>query len=176
MFYLGSITEWAKWIGPLGWAASAVVIMLLVSAGFAIWSWASVKKGGLDLAKSKILAGKVNVLAPIHEHERVNLADFYSPFCHAIANVRFTDCEILGPATVYFAGGTFNGVSFTECDIVIIRADRPIFGATRFSQPVFLRGRVVRLTMLMTIEEYQLLPQGVRENVPVISDGRIGDL
>jgi hypothetical protein len=176
MIYLASITEWMRGAGPFGWVAGAVCVALLAALAYAALTYAKVKRGVYRLAKVKIDSGKVNVLAPTHEHERLNAVDFYSPDYHPIENVRFTDCDLLGPASVYFMGGTFNAVKFYDCEIVIVRDDRPVRGVTAFASPWFLRGRFYRLTMMMNIKQYKALPEEMRKGVTVISDGRVGDL
>jgi hypothetical protein len=176
MFYLGSITQWAQTLGPLGWALIAVASMFLVSLGFALWSWASVRLAQQSLASAKAQAGKVNVLSRSHENERINASDFYSPFFIPIEHVSFTDCELLGPASVYFIGGTFDRVHFVGCEIVIVRPDRPVKGVTSFRFATFLRGRFIGLTLLMNLDQYNKLPDDMKAGVPVISDGRVGDI
>jgi len=176
MFYLGSITEWANLIGPLGWALIAVATMLVVSFGFYLWSLGTINRSTEVFAKQKAAAGGVNVLAPSHDHERINLADFYSPYLQYNENVRFTDCELLGPAGVFLDQCSLKDLLWLECEIVIVRDDRRVKGVVAFKNAFVLRGKLIRATVFMSYAQYQLLPDEIKTGVPVISDGRIGDV
>lgn len=177
MVYLGSITSWAVWLGPLGGALIAIGAMLLVSVAYYLWTLATTQRSMEAFAKAKIESKGISVLAPSHDHERINMADFYHPFFFATENVRFTDCELLGPATVaIFEGCTFQDGGFIDCEIVIVRSDRPIKGVSAFRHCSFLRGRLIRITLMMNFQQYQALPDIIKRGTPVISDGTIGDI
>jgi hypothetical protein len=176
MFYLGSITEWAKAFGPLGWALIAVGAATLLSFGY--WVLAKAINGTAlrKFAQDKISARAINTLAPTHNYERINLSDFYSPFFFANENIQFTDCELYGPALMGIDSVSFHSLGFIDCEIVICRDDRAITGAMMFKNCHFLRGKIIRATFIMNHKTYLTLPQMMRDNVRVISDGRIGDV
>jgi hypothetical protein len=176
MFYLGSITEWAKWLGPLGWALIAIAATGVVTVCYSLIINAANGNAMRKFTEGKIQAQGVNVLAPAHLHERINLIDFYNPFHFPLENVSFTDCELYGPASVIVTGNVFKEVRYVECEIVIARDDRPIKGALKINNSSFLRGKLVRVTLLMSLDHYRHLPEEFRRNIPVISDGRAGDI
>jgi hypothetical protein len=127
-------------------------------------------------AREKASASGTNTLAPTHEHERIELWTFYHPFYRATENVRFENCELFGPANIAAQDCAFVDGEFHECEIIIVRPDRPVKGAMLFRRCNFVRFRLYRATFLMNIETYNSLPAEMRASVRVISDGRIGDL
>lgn len=176
MFYVASITEWLRVIGPFGWTVAAVAAMLVVSISFATWSWGLGRYGSYSLAKERMKTATTNVLAPAHNHERLNVSEFYSPFYIPTEHVNFTDCHLYGPAAAAILGGSFINCVFRECEIVIVREDRAITGAVPFHDCNFLRSKLIRVTMLMNFRMYMNLPESMRRTIPVISDGRVGDV
>lgn len=177
MIYFASITKWAIWLGPLGWALIAIAAMLLVMIGYYIWTVANSRRALNEYVRAKIDARGVNTLAPEHDHERINLSDFYHPLFFPTEHVRFTDCELLGPASIAIIDScVFDGCGFIDCEFVIVRSDRPVRGVSAFRACTFLRGRLIRITLLMNIQQYQNLPAIMRQQIPVISDGRIGNI
>jgi hypothetical protein len=54
--YLGSITTWAVWLGPLGWALIAVGAMLFVSIAYYLWTLASTQRSIDTYVRAKIEA------------------------------------------------------------------------------------------------------------------------
>lgn len=176
MLYLGSITAWAAPIGPMGWLIIAVLTFTIGSGGYAWFSYGRSQRIMAKFSDKKAAAGSVNVLAPLHQHERINAADFYHPFFRPTKNARFEECELMGPASVFINGGTLDSCGFYECEAVIVRDDRPIKGVTAFFNCVFLRCSMYRLTLFMNYQQYLTMPPEFRTGVTVISDGRIGDV
>jgi hypothetical protein len=177
MTWLASLTEWAKWLGPLGWVLIAIIAMLIFNIALLLWGVAADKRLLRHFTRAKIEAKALNIMAPSHDFQRLNVSDFYHPQFLPTQNVRFTDCELLGPANLALQGNSHvDGVIFVDCDVIIVRPDRPIRGAVVFSNPTILRGRLVRITFLMNHTQWTQMPQEFRTGVPVISDGRIGDV
>ena len=73
-------------------------------------------------------------------------------------------------------GGTLSSNNIRECEIVIVRSDHPIIGATMFKFCNFNRCNFFRITFMLNHRSYENLPDDFRRGVPVISDGRIGDV
>jgi hypothetical protein len=175
VIYLATITEWARAAGPLGWALMAILTVFVVCAGYALFWYAVKTHAFARYMKLKVESSSVNVLAPVHQHERINAMDFYHPFHRPTEDARFEDCEILGPASVWFKGCIFNVGQFNDCDVVIVRDDRPVSGLTAFHRCAFLRCHFFRLTLFMNYESFQQMKQAV-PHFTIISDGRIGDV
>jgi len=129
-----------------------------------------------DYLKRKAQASTTNVLNPIHENERINLVDFYHPFYRPTENARFENCDLMGPAWINCDGCQFLHDGFFDCEIVIVRPDRPVGGASQFKFCTFTRSNFYRVTFLMNYESYKHFPDDFRAGIRVISDGRIGDV
>jgi hypothetical protein len=176
MYYLGSITAWAHDFGPLGWALIAIAAIFAVSGSWALMEGARSRRVISRYSALKASAQGTNVLAAVHQDERLDLSDFYYPFLKPTLNARFANCDLMGPALVAIFGCTLNGGGMQDCDIVIARSDRPIKGATVFRSCTFVDCHMYLVTWIMPYEMYQSLPADIRASVPVISDGRIGDV
>jgi len=176
MSYLASITKWLEPYGPVSWGSIGIAAMLVVSFAYYLLGIARDRHAQATYVRAGISTHGVNVLAPIHQHERISLWTFFHPFYHPTENARFEDCEFFGPANLVLDGAQLFTGGFCECEIVIVRPDRPVKGAMLFKNCTFLDFQMYRVTLLMNITTYQGLPDVIRQNVPVISDGRVGDI
>lgn len=176
MTFLASITSFLDPYGPVAYGAIGILSMLLISIALYLYGLYKEKTTTAKYLSKKIDADLVNVLASSHNKERINLIDFYHPYFKPIENVQFEDCDLFGPAYVASDGGNFSGCDFIDCEITIVRGDRPIKGAVLFKLSSFVRCNFFRMTWVMNIDTYNALPQEMKRGVPVISDGRIGDV
>jgi len=176
MTYLAQASTWLNAYGPVAWGAVGLGSILVISFIYFLWGYARLQIELSAYTKAKASGPGANVLSPTHEHERINLSDFYHPYFRPTENARFEDCELMGPAYVVINGCSFLHGSFIECEIVIVRSDRPVKGAMMFKFCTFLRCNLYRVTWLMNYDQYKALPEEMRAKVPVISDGRIGEI
>lgn len=176
MYYFASISNWLSPYGPVAWGGIGIVTILLLSFAFFLFGVAREKVAIADYTKAKSTATGTNTLAPVHQDERIELSSFYHPFYRATENARFENCELFGPALILAEGCSFLDGSFIECEIVIVRPDRPVKGIMAFKHCTFVRFTLYRATLLMNIETYKAMPADVKAYVPVISDGRVGDI
>lgn len=155
-----------------------MVVLLSLFTCALIYALYAVGRSKLALyrfASKKIFAEKVNVLATSHDHERIELGHFFHPYFRPTESVRFEHCDLLGPASIAFLGGSMDQCGMYGCEIVIVRPDRPIRSAVVFKNCMIVRCNLFGVTLLMSIEHYnQSALRGMQ--VPVISDGRIGDI
>lgn len=181
MTYLASITGWLTEWGPVAWGAVGIIVGIISALFFAFtYFLVALAKEKIALAKyasASITTSTVNPLAPSHSRVRIKLIEFNHPYFRHTKYVKFEDCEIYGPCSAVFQGCTFDLVEFDPtCEIVIIRNDRPIKGVVALTDCQLIRCQLFRVTLLMGIEEYKRLPKNLRAGMPVISDGRIGDI
>jgi hypothetical protein len=177
MSYLASISKWIEPWGPVGWGAagliSGLLLYLLIAWGYLIISRARQSSALAKFAGLKASSASINTLAPTHTHEKIELSSFYHPFFRATENVRFEDCDLMGPSLIVFQAGALMNSHFFECEVVILRRDRPVRGVTLFRFCTINRCNLYRVTLAMSWEDYQRLPPDF--NLPIISDGTIGD-
>jgi hypothetical protein len=176
MTYLARASAWLAPYGPVAWGGIGLLSMLVVAFAYFLVSLGRARRALSTYVLAKTSAAAVNVLAPIHQDARIELSHFYHPYFQPVENVRFEHCELMGPANVAFFGGTFDHCGFIDCEIVIVREDRLIRGASSFKNCLMMRSKLYRLTLIMNYQSYLLLPGEIRSAVPVISDGRIGDV
>ncbi len=99
--YLATITAWIKPWGPVGYGAvglaTALVIYLILSFGYSFIGRARERSAQADYIRSRARQSTVNVLAPVHSHEKIELSQFFNHFYLPTENVRFEDCNLIGP-------------------------------------------------------------------------------
>jgi hypothetical protein len=104
MSYLAAISEWIKPWGPVGYGAAGLgfglLIYLIVTYGYAAVGRARERNAQADYIRSRANLAGLNVLAPIHNHEKIELIQFFSHFYIPTENIRFEDCDLVGPATI----------------------------------------------------------------------------
>lgn len=176
MSYFASISNWLSPYGFVAWGGVGVVTILLLSLAFFLFGVAREKVTIANYTMAKSTATGTNTLASVHQDERIDLSTFYHPYFRATEDARFENCELFGPALIFADGCNFLHGSFIDCEIVIVRPDRPVKGVMAFKHCSFVRFTLYRATLLMNIEMYKSLPDEVKKMVPIISDGRVGDI
>jgi hypothetical protein len=176
MTYLASISTWLDPYGPVAWGAVCIVSLLILSFVFWVYGTAQQRVAIADYTKAKAASSGTNVLSPTHDHEMIDLSSFYHPFYRRTEHVRFENCDLFGPANIAAFGCSFIRGQFNQCEAIIVREDRPVVNAIGFQYCTFVHFRMYRVTFIMTMEHYARLPAEMRAIVPVVSDGRVGDI
>ncbi|MGR2947838.1 hypothetical protein ABMX85_21415 [Vibrio vulnificus] len=176
MAYLASISEPVSKFGVIGWLSIGLVAFFILGATFACFGVWRERSTLAEFTKKSMYVNASNPLSPIHKDEKINLIDFYHPFYKAARNIRFENCDLMGPANIYADGGTFDQCGFNDCEIIIVRTDRPIKGGIHLHRPFLVNCHLYRVTFIMPLEQYQSLPKQMKDGIPVISDGRVGDI
>ena len=176
MSYLSIITSWLNAWGPIAWAAGFWIGVFLFLAMRWLWTVTRLRKVLIEYTVKKTDAYGVKTLAPVHQSEVIDLWRFYNPFFRPTENVRFENCDLMGPLNLVADGCQFLHSVFIDCEIVIVRPDRPVKGATQFRFCTLLRCQIYRVTLLMNKQTYDTLPPEMRQSVTVTSDGRVGDI
>jgi hypothetical protein len=178
--YLAAISEWIKPWGLVGYGAvglvAALLIYLVLTTGYAAIGKARERNAQAEYIKGRSHQVSVNVLAPVHDYEKIDLIQFFSHFYLPTENVRFENCNLMGPFMIAIDGCQFLNCRFIDCEIVIARSDRPVKGATMFKFCTLVRCKIFRVTFVMNYDAYKKMPAEFRTGVAVISDGRIGDV
>ena len=176
MVYLASISEPVSQFGLLGWFSIGLITFLIIGVTFACFGVWKERSTLAEFTKKSIYVNSSNPLSPMHKDEKINLIDFYHPFYKATTNVRFENCDFMGPSNVFADGGTFDRCGFNDCEIVIVRKDRPVKGGIHLVRPFLVNCQLYRVTFLMPFDQYQSLPIEMKKGILVISDGRVGDI
>lgn len=174
----GGVVGWAahatKWLndyGPISWVIAALLGSMFVLGCYWLIATIRVKAALASYTTKRSNAYSVNVLASVHDHERMNLTQFSHPYLRPTENVRFADCELMGPALVFLNGCTLKECRMEQCEVVILGQDVGSIGMTQFNFCSFLRCSFYRVTWLMHRKAYDDFPEDSRSAMRVISDG-----
>lgn len=158
MSYAAKISTWLEPWGPVGWVAiggiAAVVLLLFVMCCY--WIYAKSRSYLRSSAFVDRVVGTYSI-NPLNDHftrERINLGAFYNPFFQQIDNVKFQDCELLGPAYIWPVGGVFDRSPLFDCDIVILRPGARSFTITKMVNCTFERCKFHRVTLCLAYDQY----------------------
>lgn len=176
MSYFAYLTDFLRPYAPFSWGSVGLLSMLIISACYLLYASAKEKSAISNYTDKKSSVIGANVLAPTHQDERIDLMIFYHPYFKLTENVRFENCELMGPAYIHLDGCTLSTCTLNDCEIVIVRPDRPVKGVIAFKHCVFFRCYFYRVTWLMNYDNYKALPPEIRSATTIISDGRIGDV
>jgi hypothetical protein len=143
---------------PLSWVVAGFVGVLLWSVTRLIWNWAyQIKIRAQYDARFLERSGNYNPLDLTFEKKRIYLDDFALP-SHTIINGKtFIQCEIIGPASVYFAGSN-NAVDIRPpiIDGVWLHPDARYNAGFQFHNCIFRDCSFQRVTMFASIENFEL--------------------
>jgi hypothetical protein len=171
MSYLASVTSWVNRWGPVAWGATGLLSVLLIAGIYLVYGTARAKIGIAKYIEKKIETSTVNVLAPSHVNERIELTQFYHPYLTPTEHARFENCDLMGPAYVAVTASTFDGCIMNDCQIVIVRPMAPVSSAILLKFCTFVRCRLYRVVWLMDQQTYLAMPPEARAGMSVISEG-----
>lgn len=127
MSFLAAITEWTRAYGPFGIAAIGVFFALLIWF-VAVWARKALAAAAVYRAERAAIDGwktnidSINPLATDFHTQRIRIIDLVHPITKRVANKRFVECELVGPANILFeANMELSGVAFANCDTVVVR-------------------------------------------------------
>lgn len=170
MTYLVWITDWINAYGPAAWGVAFFVGAYAALGLLAVWQRITSRQFINKQAEISLSREGVNPRAKRFEKQKIPLGEFYSPFYFPHHNKEFIDCDIAGPSMLALMGSTMSDVEFRHCQIVIIRDGITLWGVTAFMNSRIFGGTMANVTLLMTRDQYNHLPEDVRNNVPVIHE------
>ncbi|MCR6477510.1 two transmembrane segments containing protein [Variovorax phage VarioGold] len=170
MAYLASISAFLQPFGPVAWGAAALCTLAVMTLMYLAYGIARKKVATANILALRASAKSSNVLAPSHEHESLNLVDFFHPLATKVSRVRFAHCHLFGPINVAWQGTTFNRCSFGHCEVVIVKP-----GLTTtvllLEDCEFSECNLFSLTIFLTKEQWLTLPHNLRTGMQVLNDG-----
>jgi hypothetical protein len=143
---------------PLSWVVAGFVGVLLWCIARLIWNWAyQIKIRAQYDARFLERSGNYNPLDLTFEKKRIYLDDFALPSHTIIQGKTFIQCEIIGPASVYFAGSN-NAVDIRApiIDGVWLHPDARYNAGFQFHNCIFRDCSFQRITMFASIENFEL--------------------
>jgi hypothetical protein len=143
---------------PLSWVVSGFIGVFVAVIAYLIYAFASklrvtAQYNAMFLEKGIL----INPLETIFERKRILLNDFVLPSHTLIENKTFVDCDLIGPANIYFL--TSNNVSPIRqpiIDAVWLSPKASFRNGFVFSNCVFRNCSFQRITMFASVENYLL--------------------
>jgi hypothetical protein len=159
-----SIPAWAvksaqifSQFAPLSWVVAGFVGVLAWAIIRLIWNWAyQIKVRAQYDARFLERSGNYNPLDLTFEKKRIHLDDFALPSHTIIQGKTFIQCDIIGPASVYFAGSNSAvGIKAPIIDAVWLHPDARYHAGFQFYDCIFRDCSFQRITMLASIENFE---------------------
>lgn len=161
--FTGALVGWATWFAglfqqyaPASWVIAAVLGAL---CGVLIMLLATIARERLQLIRFReqvFTASQINPLDPMFTGRRLRLVDLAPPVGPFIDQKTFTDCEIIGPANVMFAGCHFVGSGGNIVDGIVIKPGFLPSNGFGFRGCTFTRCRFYLMTFMVPEPEFQL--------------------
>jgi hypothetical protein len=178
MAYLAAVSKWLNAYGPVAWGAVGITTFLVVAVSWWIVVQAQARYVQTRFAKKHEESTGINPLDDHFTRQRINLVDFFHPFYKPTRLAKFQDCELFGPAVIALTGkSTLHTGEFNGCEVVIIKPEVTVVGATVFENCTFERCKFFRVTFLLSKDQYRSMTEQVKgDRMSVISDGTAGEL
>lgn len=174
--FTGAIVGWATWFAglfqqyaPASWVIAAV---LGAAVGALIILLAVLSRERLQIIRFRnnvFAASQINPLDPMFTARRLRIVDLAPPVGAFIDNKTFTDCEIIGPANVMFAGCSFVGSGGNIVDGIVIKSGFSPLNGFGFRNCTFTRCRFYLMTFMIPEPEFEFF-QGTHPGLNWITD------
>lgn len=128
MSLLAAITDWTRAYGVFGVAG--------VGVGFALLIWLVAAAARNLLAKAAVHRSEraaierwqeqvdsFNPLDVEFHKKRIKISELAHPVSNSVSGKKITDCELIGPANLFFLSGHMSFVGFRNCTVVVARRD-----------------------------------------------------
>jgi len=154
--WLASAAEWLEAYGPLGWwlAGISVFLFTLMTLMLLLLLMSFFR---FKLVEAKAIknwnerTSDINPLDNEFSKVRIRILDLVSPIDGCIDNKKFSDCEIIGPANIFFyGGGGIYGCVFSKLDLVLCKDDSEINNIIPISNFQFVNCRFHRVTFYLS--------------------------
>jgi len=152
MTYLAAVSQWLNQYGPVAWGFAGLIGLGL--AALVYWLYSSAVHRLAMSAYVGLLSktsDAINPLDNVFNRRRIKIQDLIDPFTHEVRGKTFTDCDLVGPANIFFEGvGTLNGVGFYNCNCVLANRNFVPNTISRFTDVHIIRGRIIAATLFMS--------------------------
>lgn len=147
---LAAVSKFLRPYGALGWAAAAIVTLLLLSLIYAVYAWAMDRVATSNYKHMLTgLTPTVNPMATNFEDQRISIAEFFHPLSVVHQGKTFRRCEFIGPGAIAFLSHTnVFEPNMIACDLVAVKT-APIHTAAGFERSQFDRCRFINLTVFL---------------------------
>lgn len=152
MTYLANITTWIKAWGPFGVGAagllSALIAWIALSYAKLLRTNAHLRHVQAEATKNwQTQVDNINPLATEFHTKRIKILDLKDPTAPKIIGKRFIDCELIGPANIFFANSNLQDVHFFDCDALIIKENAQIHNAVALEGCFFVNVKIINCAL-----------------------------
>jgi hypothetical protein len=151
----GMFSEYA----PLSWVVAG--FLGLMAYALAVFFYGTGQQRSVRSrydARFMIETGGVDPLARVFESKRIYLNDFVLPSQARVFGKTFVDCEIVGPANIYFeTGNSVDDVQLGQVDAVSLNGERQFYNGILFRDCKFRGCTFHRVTLFFQPSEALLL-------------------
>ncbi|MDN4632423.1 hypothetical protein QCD71_12925 [Sphingomonas sp. PsM26] len=141
---------WINQWGWFGWWCAFLVGVLLSSLAIA-----GIARTKLWLAQAVAVAKwnqQVDTINPLDKEfigKRINIMDLLNPVTKIIEGKRFINCELFGPANIYFRNDVRLESGLLNCDLVAIRLGQWVFNCIVIENCEFIGGSVFSCALFL---------------------------
>lgn len=151
-------TKWIVAAGPYAiWLATLLgaLLFVLLCLGIAWFRYAWTKASAMQMWKERVTT--INPLDAEFNKERIEIANIISPINHKIADKRFINCELLGPANITFmSNNDIHNAKFERCDVCVVKAGVTSQGnIVPFDGVQIIGGSIANCTIFITPDMVQ---------------------
>jgi hypothetical protein len=156
-------TAWGAWAAdilsqysPLSWIVAGLLGALFWAVVRLIWNWGyRIKIRAQYDAKFIEHGGNYNPLDLTFEKKRIYLNDFVLPSSPLIQGKTFIECEIIGPAIVYFRANNLAApIREPKLDAVWLHPTASMSNHFTFDNCIFRNCSFQRITLFASIENF----------------------
>ncbi|WP_175697570.1 hypothetical protein [Burkholderia ambifaria] len=159
--WAASISQSVAHFGPIAWVAAGVVGGLLFLLGYLLWVKA--RTHTVRLLHARALMDKTDTINPLDDvftKKRIRLEDFKKPLTEPVVGKTFVDCELMGPAVLYFGGQTsMNGTGFISCDFVAVKEKVYVQNVLPLMDATIRGGKIYQSTILIPKSNVHMIPK-----------------
>ncbi|MBR8401482.1 hypothetical protein KDW65_33140 [Burkholderia cenocepacia] len=157
--WAASLSRSVEHLGPIAWVGAALIGGLLF---LLLWvAWLRVRTNTVKLLHAQAAMDRSDAINPLEDvftKKRINLNDFKKPLIEPVSGKTFVDCELVGPAVLYFEGCIIDSVKFISCDFIAVKDDALVHNVIPLQKVTLRGGRLYQATIIM--------PKSATKNVP----------
>lgn len=150
-------SDWWQWLGPPGVVLLALGVFLISLTVLCILGYIRALVATRRLERSmleewQVRADQVNPLDREFHTKRIKVMDLANPVTRMIANKRFIDCELMGPANIILMATAPNAFSMTgthlnNCDVVVIKDQVMMYNVIALEDSTIFNGKIFNCTI-----------------------------
>ncbi|MCW5752663.1 MAG: hypothetical protein KIT81_16125 [Alphaproteobacteria bacterium] len=141
---------------PLSWIIAGAAGLAFVVIGNLVWQWSkAIRVKALFDARAMASGSLINPLDKTFEGKRIFVNDFTLPSLALIDDKTFIDCEIIGPANLFWpAGNMASEIRPPRFDAVYLEPGVKFFNGITLRNCIFRRCSFQRITLLIGADSY----------------------